>query len=177
LHATLAILIDRLDNAAGSRAPMIPWSAPVPAFGDPARSWVATVGLNPSNREFVDDKGRELEGTERRFHTLESLGLTAWSELDTRHLASIQASCEGYFQGNPYDRWFQVLESVIGRVGASYYKTRGGACHLDLVPYATEGKWTELSIGDRRMLLSLSGDTVGRLVAESGARWFRNFRG
>ena len=55
---------------------MIPWSCPVPAFGDLLNSFVATLGLNPSNREFVDEEGNELEGAARRLHTLRSLSLS-----------------------------------------------------------------------------------------------------
>lgn len=32
----------------------IPWASPVVSFGNPAISRVATLGLNPSNLEFVD---------------------------------------------------------------------------------------------------------------------------
>ena len=71
----LTTLLDRMDSAALAGTSVIKWSAPVPSFGDLSSSLVATVGLNPSNREFVDDSGQELCDTDRRFHTLGSLGL------------------------------------------------------------------------------------------------------
>jgi hypothetical protein len=41
---------------------VIPWACPIPSFGDLTRARVATLGLNPSNREFVDERGNELDG-------------------------------------------------------------------------------------------------------------------
>src|SRR2546422_2502451 len=58
----LTTLIDRLDSTAIVATDVIRWGCPVPAFGDLTCSQVATLGLNPSNREFVDDFGQELEG-------------------------------------------------------------------------------------------------------------------
>jgi hypothetical protein len=75
-----------MDSPALVDTNVIKWGAPVPSFGDLSSSFVATVGLNPSNREFVDDSGQELCDSERRFHTLHSLGLSSWSDVDARHL-------------------------------------------------------------------------------------------
>ena len=36
---------------------------------------VATLGLNPSRQEFLNRKGKLLRGPERRFATLEALGV------------------------------------------------------------------------------------------------------
>src|SRR5688572_14130607 len=101
MYSPLTTLIDRLDSSAISATNVIKWSCPVPAFGDLSRSSVATLGLNPSNREFVDEYGKELEGSFRRFHTLTSLGLRSWCEVDSRHLRLILNSCSKYFVGNP----------------------------------------------------------------------------
>src|SRR5450631_1887577 len=105
MHSALTTLIDRLDRPEMFGTDVIHWGAPVPSFGDLSRAWVATLGLNPSNREFVDDRGDELQGFYRRFHTLNSLGLRSWADADSRHLHLIMDSCRNYFLGNPYDRW------------------------------------------------------------------------
>ena len=149
---------------------VIPWGAPVPCFGDLARSKVATLGLNPSNREFVDDAGRELDGRHRRFHTLKSLGLTRWSDASAQHLRLILETCRAYFLRNPYDRWFKTLDHVISGTKASYYDATVGACHLDLIPYATSRKWTDLTFRDRAFLLALTGDSLGLLLRDSPVR-------
>jgi hypothetical protein len=167
MYSTLTTLIDRLDSSAVLGTNVIKWGCPVPSFGDLSRSKVATLGLNPSNREFVDEAGNELEGPSRRFHTLTSLGLGSWSEVDARHLSMILTSCREYFIGNPYDRWFKTLDYVISGTNASYYGASKNACHLDLIPYATVCKWTELSAKQRSSLLAASGDTLGLLLRES----------
>src|SRR5205809_4127565 len=128
----LTTLLDRLDSPAVSGTDVITWGCPVPSFGDLSNSEVATVGLNPSNREFVDESGGELEGSLRRFHTLNSLGISSWSHADARHLRLILESCRMYFFDNPYDRWFKRLDHVVSGTKASFYSPSCGACHLDL---------------------------------------------
>jgi hypothetical protein len=175
MYATLISLVGQLAGSELSGMRVIRWGAPVPAFGDPSTARVATLGLNPSNREFLDDAGRELDGAARRFHTLASLGLTAWDEVDVRHLELVIQSCRQYFNHNPYDRWFRKLDQLIAGTGTSYYahlpegagERRGLACHLDLIPYATRCKWMELTTLQRSRLLGRSGDALGKLLRDS----------
>lgn len=167
MHSTLSILIKRLNNPALSQSDVIQWGSPVPSFGDIAVSKVATLGLNPSNREFVDQRGNELVGENRRFHSLSSLGLKQWSEVKPRHLESITKSCISYFSRNPYDGWFKALDQLISGTGSSYYRANTHACHLDLIPYATASKWTNLSSSQQAKLLEISGDTLGLLLRNS----------
>jgi hypothetical protein len=170
MHSTLTTLVDRLDSSAVLGTDVIQWGSPIPSFGDLSTAKVATVGLNPSNREFVDEAGDELEGRSRRFHTLRSLGLASWSEVDSRHLNMILESCRSYFSVNPYDTWFKRLDQIVLGASASYYNGACGACHLDLIPYATACKWTELKTGQRTSLLNVAGDTLGLLLANSPVR-------
>jgi len=170
MQTTLASLLERLDSNALSAAKVIPWSSPIPSFGDLSRSTVATLGLNPSNREFVDVTGKELDGNLRRFHTLKSLGLRKWSDANAQHRKLIMDSCHRYFYQNPYDGWFKGLDKIISGTKASYYDTSIKACHLDLIPYATACKWTELTPQQRSLLLTLAGDTLGLLLKDSPVR-------
>jgi hypothetical protein len=170
MFTALATLIDRLDTPSTSRTDVISWGAPVPSFGDLFTATVATLGLNPSNREFVDEDGNELSGTVRRFHTLNSLGLESWADADSRHLQLIIDSCRLYFDGNPYDRWFKRLDQIVLGANASYYSRFAGACHLDLIPYATSRKWTELAPLQKSELLSLAADTLALLLRDSEVR-------
>lgn len=167
MYTTLTTLINLLDSGMISDTSVIEWGSPVPSFGDLPRSRIATLGLNPSNREFVDNVGNELKGKFRRFHTLHSLGLKSWSDVDARHLQLILDSCQHYFWTNPYDRWFKILDLVISGVDASYYSKTNVACHLDLIPYATLRKWNELSFNQRSTLLSWAGDTLALLLRDS----------
>jgi hypothetical protein len=166
----LATLINRLDSSAFQETNVIRWGCPVPSFGDLTRARVATLGLNPSNREFMDDSGNELQGLSRRFHTLHSLGLRTWSEVDARHIRQILDSCLTYFQGNPYNTWFRRLDQIVTATKTSFYDTKNKACHLDLIPFATERKWTELSTRERTLLLTMAGDTLGLLLRDSPVR-------
>jgi len=129
---------------------------------------VATLGLNPSNREFVDELGNELNGSARRFETLKSLKLSRWADADVNHFRKIWKSCRDYFSRNPYNGWFKRLDQLLADTKASYY--RGSACHLDLVPYATSCKWTSLLPSQRASLLCASGDTLGLLLRKSRIR-------
>jgi hypothetical protein len=170
MHSALTTLIGRLAGNGLTDAAVIPWSSPVPAFGDLMTARVASVGLNPSNREFLSLSGGELDGPARRFHTLRSLGIKSWEEVDARHLRMIMDSCRLYFSRNPYDSWFRRLDQVVAGTMTSYYDVHGGACHLDLVPYATQKKWTELTRQQRSLLLSVAGDALGLLLREAPIR-------
>lgn len=161
-------LLNELRDGSLQSAGVIPWSCPVPSFGDARSAKVATLGLNPSNREFVDAEGVELDGGSRRFHTLRSLGLSCWSKAEDRHLEMIADSCTNYFKKNPYDGWFRRLDEIILGTNSSYYDGhRNAACHLDLVPFATAAKWMELKPHQKSLLLSATGNALGRLLHDS----------
>jgi hypothetical protein len=170
MHKALTTLIDRLDSGAMSGTEVIRWGCPIPSFGDLSTAHVATVGLNPSNREFTDEAGNELRGPLRRFHTLMSLGLSSWADVDARHLRLILDSCCTYFRGNPYDAWFGKLDRVVSGAKVSFYDPVCRACHLDLIPYATARKWTELTVRQRSSLLGIAADTLGLLLRDSQVR-------
>ena len=167
MNNIISTLLTRMDSGALAGTDVIPWSCPVPSFGDVDSSRVATLGLNPSNREFVDETGEELDGTARRFHTLKSLGIERWSEAKPRHLRLIGESCRGYFLRNPYDAWFRRLDGIIAGTSASYYSSSAKACHLDLIPFATACKWTGLSRRARAALVACAGDSLGLLLRDS----------
>jgi hypothetical protein len=170
MYSVLVSLISKLDSPAVNKTDIITWGAPVPSFGDPKNSLVATLGLNPSNREFVDQSGNELAGSSQRFHTLGSLGLRSWADADFNHIRLILETCQDYFSGNPYDRWFRVLDRTISGTEASYYEGKYKACHLDLIPYATAKKWTALSSEQRLSLIALAGDSLALLIRDSEIR-------
>ena len=170
MNGLIGLLIERLDEAVRAGTDVIPWSCPVPAFGDPGKSSVATLGLNPSNREFVDEKGNELEGAARRFETLRSLGIARWSDAGEKQVNLVFDACRNYFNKNPYDSWFRRLDGIISGTRASYYQFETTACHLDLIPFATARKWSELSNTQRRTLLDIASDTLGLVLRDSPIR-------
>lgn len=160
-------LVNNLSGNTFKGSAVIDWGSPVPSFGDLNESKVATIGLNPSNREFVDVDGNELDGTYRRFHTLNSLKIGHWAEVTETHLEEIWESCRDYFHRNPYDGWFRRLDYIISGSSTSYYSEKAKACHLDIVPYATDCKWGELSKEQKHKLLVSVGNTLGMLLKNS----------
>jgi hypothetical protein len=170
MQTTLAALVRYINEISLAKDYIIPWSCPVLSFGNPLTASVATLGLNPSNREFVDEAGNELDGPFRRFHTLGSLGLNNWQEANATHLQLILESYDAYFLRNPYDAWFRRLDYIISGANASYYELPGTACHLDLIPYATAEKWTDLSSFNRTALLSHANETLALLLRDSPIR-------
>lgn len=146
---------------------VINWAAPIPYFGDPCKATIATVGLNPSDREFVSSEGTELTDSARRFHTLASLELTSWNELAPAQLESIHTSCTEYFSRNPYDAWFKPLDLLLRGTNDSFYSPLFHACHLDLIPYATGIKWAFLKPWQRESLLTISASFLGQVLKYS----------
>lgn len=167
LKKELKLLVQELDNPRIANWEVIDWASPVLAFGDLPRSVVATLGINPSDQEFMDTSGIELTGGNRRFHTLKSLGLNKWSEASENDIEKILNSCINYFSGNPYDTWFKRLEYLIQGTGYSYYFPAQNACHLDLVPYATSTKWAKLTSDTKRELLKHVQSSLGKLIKHS----------
>jgi len=172
MNDTFADLAKRLaGDKRLTQAGAITWAQPVPHFGDLARAQVATVGLNPSDREFAERDGTPIRGARRRFHTLESLRLRSWADAGDDQIRAIAQSCDGYFGNNPYRGWFDRLDDVISGAGASYYGgARFAACHLDLVPYATRHKWGKLTSEPRRYLLDIGAPVLERTIAGSRIR-------
>lgn len=166
-YSAMTAFIRQLESGRLADRNVLEWGCPVPFFGDLTVARVATVGINPSNREFVDDSGHELRGEAQRLPTLSSLGVDSWAQIDADDLRAILGACRGYFRRNPYDRWFGVLERMLSGSSVSFYGRNALACHLDLVPFATNDKWGNLAAVDRAALLLESEAIVGELLAES----------
>jgi hypothetical protein len=163
-------LVGRLSDPKIKELDVIPWGSPVPTFGNLQQAKIATLGLNPSNKEFVDNDGNELIGNERRFHTLKSLGLQKWDDASPSHMDSIVQLCNEYFFRNPYNSWFKPLDFLISGTSMSYYFPSSLACHLDLIPFATSTKWAELAGWQKSELLEQYGDVLGELLRKSSVK-------
>lgn len=130
---------------------VIPGTTPVVAFGDVSQARVATLGINPSRVEFLDQQRKERIASDRRLATHRSLGVSDLVKAPAAAIHQVLGDCNGYFQRNPYRRWFDQLEPVLKACGASYYD--GTACHLDLVQWATDLAWSNLPTEVQRRLL------------------------
>jgi hypothetical protein len=136
-----AYIVARIRQRSPAGAPVVAGSTPVVAFGDVRKAAVATLGWNPSKREFLDSRGNELVRNERRLETLASLGESDLATASPQAVARVFDGCANYFHIRPYS-WFNSLEKVLTSLGASYYD--GSACHLDLVQSATDPVWGEV---------------------------------
>lgn len=137
-------------------AEVVPNTTPVLFFGNPQHAEVATLGINPSRKEFIEDD-HLLTGRQRRLATLESLGAQSTSLLSEDQIRTVVEECHSYFRPNrnPYRRWFDPLDKILqAGLGVSYYY--GSACHLDLVQWATDPVWSKLDDRVKRVLLEES---------------------
>lgn len=172
MNDPLRLIVDlcrRISTKKLNESGVIQWASPVPSFGTYEAATLATVGLNPSNREFVGVDGKELKGPQRRFETLSSLGIPSWEYVDADAANKLKYFCDNYFSINPYGQWFRVLEQLISETRKSYY-FGGSACHLDLVPYATYEKWGKITAKEKSFLIGSSSDSLGIILNQSNIR-------
>lgn len=126
-------------------------STPIVSFGNFRIASVATLGINPSNREFEDQNKRLLIGQSQRLENLDSLNADSSKSLTDSQVCKLVSACDSYFEKNSYS-WFTPLEKVIKPgLGVSYFDK--SACHLDLVQWSTSAKWQALSTQTKRKFL------------------------
>jgi hypothetical protein len=166
MYSSATTFIERLNAGRVPRRPLLRWGCPIPYFGDPTSAWVATVGINPSSREFVGKTGLALSGVEQRLPTLDSLGLASWDEMHSSHIRAVAGACRTYFVRNPYISWFRPLETIVSGGDASFFGSDPSACHLDLIPYATRQRWGILPPATQQALLRSCEDALGLLLRE-----------
>jgi hypothetical protein len=131
----------------------VPGSLPVLFFGDLLGAEVATVGLNPSDKEYLAADGSMLAGQAQRFATLESLGASERACISDAQCAEAVEWMRDYYEPSKpvYSAWFNGLTRVVEGFGASF---RGrSAAHLDLVQESTRPVWSNLPPDDRAELL------------------------
>jgi hypothetical protein len=139
---------------------------------------VATLGLNPSRIEFVDNGGYLLMREQRRLATQSSLGISNLCDATAEAVDQVLEDCNQYFQRRPYRRWFDQLLPALKVCRASYYD--GTACHLDLVQWATDPTWGKLKLPIRERLIAedaaflesqLQNENIRLLLVNGGGVW------
>jgi hypothetical protein len=145
-------VIDMVRRKAPENCGVIEGSTAVVSFGNFREARVATLGINPSLREFLVKKDAEwLPEPERRLATCESLGAKPSEDITLEQAIQIVTESDNYFHKNPYD-WFDNLEKfLVGSFNASYRD--GSACHLDLSQWATDPTWGSLTKQQQEILL------------------------
>lgn len=141
---------ERIRRPMPANLAVVPGSTPVVSFGDFRKAKVATLGWNPSKNEFLERSGHELDGDDRRLETWHSIGLSLLQNPRQDAAELVWNGCQNYFHRNHY-HWFNKLEQVLKGVGASYWD--GTACHLDLVQWATNPVWRDLTDRQKQELL------------------------
>jgi len=122
-------------------------------FGDIFSAKVATVGLNPSDKEYTDPHGALLTGKAQRFATLTSLGASDRSSLSDEQCDEAVRWMQAYYDtGKPVYRWFAPFERLLSGLGVSLGGRTAG--HLDLVQEATSPTWSMLARDERDRLLA-----------------------
>jgi len=155
-------------------------STPVVSFGDFTQAKVATIGINPSSKEFMDTSAtgttnQLLPEGKKRLADYESLGLLSTDPLDddtaeytlgAEGAKEIWESCRDYFKGpNAYWSWFSDLETVLSGASVSYKDS--SACHLDISPWATDPIFRDLSNAQQGQLLLGEADFLEWQIAKS----------
>ena len=151
-------------------------SLPVVSFGDYRTAEVATLALNPSSLEFLDQQGGYLLEDRRRLASRVSIQRSEGEQLSNAEVAQVFHDSNTYFGRRPYKQWFQWLQTLLTSTQLGSF-CDGTACHLDLVQWATkpaQGElaaevWQRLVDEDREFLVWQLGQTPARTVLVNGA--------
>ena len=130
-----------------------PGSTPVVAFGNPITAKVATLGINPSSREFLDAKGNLLSEENRRLADFQSLGIKSHSEITESVAKKVFEESNSYFHSDEsVYQWFEPLQKYVLDPAAASFKD-SSAAHLDLVQWSTAPVWGAIKDSKARDLL------------------------
>jgi hypothetical protein len=141
-------------------------STPVVSFGNITSARVATLAINPSDREFLK-KGEWLPEGERRLETLQSLGLQSLEDASSEQVAQIVHGCRNYFlSGNAYWGWFRPLDRLLSQ-GLDVSYEDGSAVHLDLIQWATSPTWGKIpTVEERESLIYADREFLRRQLSQ-----------
>ena len=143
-------------------------TTPVISFGDYTTAQIATIGINPSIREFKTSKGILFNKAKKRLVDNEILGVKGVTKYSEAQSEIIWRGCRDYFKTkNTYWTWFKHLEELLNNSGASY---RENATHLDITPWATEPVWSKLDPSDASKLLGLNVSTLNSQIEHSAIK-------
>ena len=104
---------------------------------------VATVGLNPSATEFLDDKG-DWKPETKRLPLVTDFGVRERGDLNAEHIEQANKLRAEYFQ-RPHHSFFGPLQGLLSAVNIEWNYVAGTAVHVDLVACGTWRAWSEMS--------------------------------
>ncbi len=127
-------------------------TTPIVYFGQYEEAKACTISLNPSDREFNDNKGNTLIGNRERLCSRAKLKVDDNQPLSREEAIQVLSNCRTYFSRNPYRLWFDKYEKFLNCFDYSYYD--GSCVHLDLIQWATTPFWGTLSNEIKKNLLT-----------------------
>jgi len=137
------MIIERIRRKIEPDMCIVPQTTPVIWFGNYEHSKACTISLNPSDKEFLDHKGKLLDNDKVRLCTRKKLNKNDSDELTNTEVEIVIDCCNKYFRTNPYG-WFTHFDNFIKRFGYSYYE--GSCVHLDLIQWATKPTWDTIPL-------------------------------
>jgi len=136
------MIIERIKRKIEPQMFIVPQSTPVIYFGNYDKARACTISLNPSKKEFVDNKDNLLVGKKERLCSRLRLNKKDADCLSNSDADIIIDCCNNYFRNNPYRNWFNKYEYMIKKFGYSYFNDT--CVHLDLVQWSTSPFWDGL---------------------------------
>jgi hypothetical protein len=118
---------------------------PVPVFGhhNSLNVRVATVGLNPSATEFLNDE-RDWKSATERLPLVIDFGVRERERVSAADLIQAANLRATYFERTPH-AWFMKIQELLSRVNPEWNYLAGTAVHIDLVACGTWLAWGNLS--------------------------------
>lgn len=137
-------------------------SIPIIWFGDmdaymKSKLKVVTVALNPSDREFCENKG----DNPTFFRFPEGKGLYTKKMLSGSDKQVLYKTLSDYYKCNPYDHWFNCFEKPLNYIDASYKTGTNIAIHIDIyTAVATNPTWGKLTKSQKDKVSSNKNHTL-----------------
>lgn len=140
-------LLDKISEPLPTNIGIVKGSIPIVFFGNVEKAEIATLSLNPSNKEFKHKgKKRCVDRTE--------LKVEDHQKLTREQSESVYQSLLLYFKVNPYKTWFNPMNNLFEKKRLEYYNDK--IVHLDISPWATSNKWNNLSPEVRESIIDTS---------------------
>lgn len=139
---------------------------PVPAFGNHKSPsvCVATVGLNPSATEFLNDK-RDWKPATKRLPLVIDFGVRERDRVSAANLEQAANLRAKYFKRTPH-AWFNPLQGLLSALNTHWNYSAGTAVHVDLVACGTWRAWKELSTQTTKELVKNCRNHLKRTLTE-----------
>jgi len=148
-----SIIFERIKKPIDEGLKITGQTTPVVYFGNYALAQACTISINPSDKEFLNEKNNILIGDDERLCSRKKLIKEDTDTLLKENVEEVLKYCDNYFNNNPYKQWFNKIECMINKFGYSYGYSYDGkndnsekkcCVHLNLVQWATTPFWSKI---------------------------------